>query len=220
MNITIVGAHGQVAMHLNRMLKNRGHEVRGVIRKVEQAEDLREIGVEPVVADVEKMTDISDAVGKVDAVVFAAGAGPGSGSERKKSVDRDGAVKLIEAAQKNGIKRYVMISAMGLDEPRGDEVFQEYQKAKAEADEALVYSGLDFTIIRPGRLTNDAGSGLVAIEETLPPGEVPREDVAAVIADTLELPATIGYQFDLTGGNMPVREALKNATATSANKSN
>ncbi|MEX0648925.1 MAG: SDR family oxidoreductase [Balneolaceae bacterium] len=219
MKITVVGAHGQVAMLLHPMMMKRGHEIRGIIRKNEQAEELRKNGVEPVVADIENMTDISDPVGKVDAVVFAAGAGPGSGSERKWDVDRDGAIKLIEAAQKNGIKRYIMISAMGLDEPRGDKVFQDYQKAKAEADEALIYSGLDYTILRPGRLTDDAGTGLVAIEENLPPGEVPREDVAAVIAEILELPETTGYQFDLTGGNMPIREALKNATATSAGKS-
>ncbi|MEX2346701.1 MAG: SDR family oxidoreductase [Balneolaceae bacterium] len=219
MKITVVGAHGQVAMLLHPMMMKRGHEIRGIIRKNEQAEELRKNGVEPVVADIENMTDISDPVGKVDAVVFAAGAGPGSGSERKWDVDRDGAIKLIEAAQKNGIKRYIMISAMGLDEPRGDKVFQDYQKAKAEADEALIYSGLDYTILRPGRLIDNAGTGLVAIEENLPPGEVPREDVAAVIAEILELPETTGYQFDLTGGNMPIREALKNAAATSAGKS-
>lgn len=219
MKITVVGAHGQVAMLLHPILKSKGHEVRGIIRKSEQVEDLRKAGVEPVVADIEELTDISDAVGKVDAVVFAAGAGPGSGSERKWDVDRDGAIKLIEASQKNGIDRYIMISAMRLDEPRGDEVFRNYQKAKAEADEALVYSGLDYTILKPGRLTDDAGSGLVAIEESLPPGEVPREDVAAVIAEILELPETTGAILDLTEGDMPIREALKNAVGTSARKS-
>lgn len=219
MKITVVGAHGQVAMLLHPILKSKGHEVRGIIRKSEQVEDLRKAGVEPVVADIEELTDISDAVGKVDAVVFAAGAGPGSGSERKWDVDRDGAIKLIEASQKNGIDRYIMISAMRLDEPRGDEVFRNYQKAKAEADEALVYSGLDYTILKPGRLTDAAGSGLVAIEESLPPGEVPREDVAAVIAEILELPETTGAILDLTGGDMPIRKALKNAVGTSARKS-
>lgn len=213
MKITVVGGHGQVAMLLHPMFKKRGHKIRGVIRNPDQAEELREVGAEPVVADIEELKDISEAVGKVDAVVFAAGAGPGSGSERKLDVDRDGAIKLIEAAQKNGIKRYVMISAMGLEEPRGGKVFQDYQKAKEEADEALYYSGLDFTILKPGKLTNEAGTGLVAIESKLPPGEVSREDVAAVIAEILEMPETIGHQFELTGGNMPIREALINATA-------
>lgn len=211
MNITIVGAHGQIAMLLHPMLKERGHQVRGIIRKEEQADDLREAGAEPVICDIEQTEDISDAVGRADAVLFAAGAGPGSGAERKWTVDRDGALKLIEAAKKNGISRYVIISAMGVEEPGGDEVFQTYQKAKAEADEALRTSGLDYTIIRPGRLTDEPGTGSVALAPELSRGEVPRADVAAVLAEVLETPETAGHQFDLVSGDTPVAEAVKNA---------
>lgn len=208
MKITIVGAHGNIAMLLHPMLIEAGHSVRGIIRKEEQAEDLRELGVEPVVADVEKEDDISEAVGSVDAVLFAAGAGPGSGAERKWSIDRDGAIKLMEACHKNGIERYVIISAMGLDEPRGSDVFQVYQKAKAEADEALRHSGLDYTIVKPGRLTDESGTGTVSIGKNLDRGEIPREDVAAVLANVFDMSGTIGKEFDLLSGNQPIPDAL------------
>ena len=114
MKVVIAGGHGKIAMLLHPILKGKGHTVKGLIRKEEQADDLRKAGAEPVVVDIENEDDISDYVGDADAVVFAAGAGPGSGKERKWCVDRDGAIKLIEAAKKNGIDRYVMISAMGL----------------------------------------------------------------------------------------------------------
>src|SRR5699024_2328593 len=115
MDITIVGAHGSIAMLLHPILAERGHEVRGIIRKEEQADELRQVGAEPVICDIEEQDDISHAVGNVDAVLFAAGAGPGSGAARKWTVDRDGAIKLIEAAKSNGIKRYIMISGMGAE---------------------------------------------------------------------------------------------------------
>lgn len=211
MRVVVVGGHGKVAMLLHPILRGRGHEVRGVIRNPDQAEDLRRAGAEPVVCDIEAVDDISDAVGSADAVVFAAGAGPGSGAARKWTVDRDGALKLIEAAKKNGIRRYVMISAMGVDEPRGDEVFQAYSRAKAEADQALRESGLDWTIIRPGRLTDEPGRGRVALAPSLPAGEVPRVDVAAVLAEVLETAASTGHQLDLTTGDLTIPEALRAA---------
>jgi uncharacterized protein YbjT (DUF2867 family) len=208
MNIVIAGGHGQIAMLLHPMLKENGHNVRALIRKEEQIDELKEAGAEPVVVDIEKEDDISEAVGDADAVVFAAGAGPGSGKERKWTVDRDGAIKLIEAAKKNGIKRYVMISAMGLETPRGDEVFQVYQQAKAEADEALRKSGLDYTIIKPGRLTNEPGTGRVKMARRLDPGEIPREDVARVIRTVLEDHRTIGKEFDLISGENSIESEL------------
>lgn len=211
MKVTVVGAHGKVAMHLHPILRKKGHDVRGIIRNPDQSDDLRELGVEPVVCDVEKEDDISEAVGEADAVIFAAGAGPGSGAERKFTVDRDGAVKLIEAAKKNGIDRYVMISAMGLDEPRGNEVFQAYQQAKKEADEALKESGLDYTIIKPGRLTNENGTGQVALLPNLPRAEIPRQDVAGVLADVLETPELSGHELALTTGNETIQEAVVKA---------
>lgn len=211
MKITIAGGHGSIAMLLHQILKKKGHTIRGIIRKEEQADDLRNAGAEPVVCDIEKKDDISDATGPADAVVFAAGAGPGSGAERKWSVDRDGAIKLIRAAKKNGIDRYVMISAMGLDEPRGNEVFRTYQKAKAEADEALRTSGLHYTIIKPGRLTDEKGTGLVSLAPNLQRGEIPRMDVVAVLAEVLETPATSGHTFDLVSGETPIPDAVKKA---------
>ncbi len=208
MKIVIAGGHGQIAMLLHPLLKTDGHQVRGLIRKEEQAGELKAVGAEPVIADIENEDDISEAVGEADAVVFAAGAGPGSGKERKWTVDRDGAIKLMKAAKKNGIKRYVMISAMGLDTPRGDEVFQVYQQAKAEADDALRKSGLDYTIVKPGRLTNDPGTGKVKMARWLDPGEIPREDVARVIRTVLEDHRTIGKEFDLIRGENSIESEL------------
>jgi len=209
MKITIVGGHGSIAMLLHQILTSKGHAVRGIIRKEEQADDLRKAGAEPIICDIEKVEDISGAVGEVDAVVFAAGAGSGSGAKRKWTVDRDGALKLMKAAGVNGISRYVMISAMGLQQPRGDEVFRTYQKAKAEADEALRNSGLDYTIVKPGRLTDDKGKGLISLAPNLDPGEIPRMDVAAVVAEVLETPETSGHTCDLISGETPIPEAVK-----------
>lgn len=208
MKVVVVGGHGQVAMHLHPLLREGGHQVRGLIRDASQADDLRRVGAEPVVCDIEARQDISEHVGEADAVVFAAGAGPGSGAARKWTVDRDGALKLIDAARTNGIDRYVMVSAMRVEEPRGGEVFRAYLAAKAEADRALRESGLSYTIIRPGRLTNEAGTGRIALAPSLPGGEVPRADVAAVLAEVLEVPETTGLQLDLTSGDLPIAEAV------------
>lgn len=216
MKITVVGAHGSIAMLLHPKLIENGHSVRGIIRKEEQAGDLKELGVEPVVADIEKLDDISNAVGDADAVLFAAGAGPGSGAARKWTVDRDGAIKLIDACINNGIDRYVIISAMGLDEPRGSEVFKVYQKAKAEADEALKKSGLDYTIIKPGRLTDEPGTDKVSVGMNLERGEIPREDVATVLAEVFETPETIGLQFDLVSGEKSIQKAISDLVSENA----
>ena len=213
MKIAVLGAHGQIAMLLHPILKSNGHEVIGLIRNPEHADEVSMAGAEPVICDIESEDDISDAVGRVDAVVFAAGAGPGSGAERKWTVDRDGALKLIEAAKRNGISRYVMISAMKVEKPRGNDVFQVYQKAKSEADKALRESGLDWTIIRPGRLTDNLPTGRVALGPDLEEGEVPRADVAAVVAEVLEIPESAGYQWDLTGGDNPIETAIKQEIA-------
>lgn len=208
MKISIAGAHGSIAMLLHPLLKQNGHTVRGLIRKPEQSAELEEAGAEPVICDLEKEDDISGAVGDADAVIFAAGAGPGSGAERKWKVDRDGAVKLIEAAGKNGIRRYIMISAMGLDEPRGDEIFRVYQQAKAEADEALRNSGLEYVIIKPGRLTDKPGTGKVKAGENLDRDSIPRADVAAVISAIIDAPSVKNITFDLVQGDTPVSDAV------------
>lgn len=210
MKITIAGANGQIAKLLHPKLINAGHEVRGIIRKEEQARPLKKLGVVPVVADMEAEDDLSEAVGNADAVLFAAGAGPGSGADRKWSVDRDGAIKLIEACKVSGIRRYVMISAMGLETPRGSEVFQVYQKAKLQADNALKESGLDYTIVKPGRLTNDSPKERIRVGKNLDSGEIPRADVASVLAAVISDHLASGLEFDLVSGEQKISEALQN----------
>jgi len=211
LKISVVGAHGQIAMLLHPVLRSNGHDVYGIIRNEKHADEVNRAGAKPVICDIEREDDLSGAVGNADAVVFAAGAGPGSGAERKWTVDRDGALKLIDAAHKNGITRYVMISAMNVEEPRGNEVFQVYQKAKAEADKALRESGLDYTIIRPGKLTDDMPRGRVTLAKELEQGEIPRCDVASVVAEVLEEPESIGHQWDVITGDIPIEHAVKKA---------
>lgn len=207
MKISIAGGSGQIAMLLHPKIKANGHHVKALIRNPDQAEQVKAAGAEPVICDLEKEEDISDAVGDADLVIFAAGAGPGSGAARKWTVDRDGAIKLIDAAKKNDA-RYIMISAMGLETPRGDEVFQTYQKAKAEADMALRNSGLNYVIVKPGRLKNDPPTGKVAMGN-LDGGEVTRADVAGVIAALVENQEINNITFDLLNGETPVDEAIK-----------
>jgi uncharacterized protein YbjT (DUF2867 family) len=208
-NVVIVGGHGQVAMRLAKLLAERGDSPRGIIRQTEQADDLEEIGAEPIVLDIENR-EISDAVAGADAVVFAAGAGPGSGPARKRTVDYGGAVALVEAAQQHDIRRYVMVSAMGANRPeRWSDRIRPYYEAKAEADSYLAESGLDYTIVRPGGLTDDPGTGRVEIAERLDRrGSVSRDDVAAVLAEVLRADNTIGKGFDLLGGDRPIPEAV------------
>ena len=202
MRVVVAGGHGQIGLRLLRLLADGGHEPVGLIRKAEQAGDIREVGAEPLVLDLEAADDVSlDA----DAVVFAAGAGPGSGAQRKWTMDYGGAAKLMRA----GPQRYVMVSAMGAaDPPVGDEVFAVYLQAKAKADDELRASGLDYTIVRPGRLTDDPGTGRVRIGERLERGHVPRDDVAAVLYAALDRHLASGATFDLIGGDDPIDEAL------------
>ncbi|MEV8527914.1 SDR family oxidoreductase [Streptomyces sp. NPDC052000] len=213
MRIVIAGGHGQIALRLERLLAARGDEVAGIIRKPEQADDLRKAGAEPVVLDLESAT--VDAVAEVlrgaDAVVFAAGAGPGSDATRKESVDRAAAVLFADAAERAGVRRYVIVSSMGADPThRGDEVFDAYLRAKGAADEAVrARTSLDWTVLRPGMLTNDAGKGLVSLAASTGRGAIPRDDVAAVLAELLDTPATSGLTLELITGSAPVAVAVK-----------
>jgi len=210
--VAIAGGHGKIGMLLGQLLVARGDTVRGLIRKPEQEDDLRAVGIEPVLCDLEGDGDVAAAVRGADAVVFAAGAGPGSGAARKTSMDLEGAVKLIDAAKAEGVSRYLIVSSMGAADPppedADDDVFSAYLRAKAGADEALRASGLDYTIVRPGGLTDDPGTGLVSVAERLDRGQIPRADVAAVFVACLDEPATIGKSFDLIGGETPIAEAL------------
>jgi nucleoside-diphosphate-sugar epimerase len=208
-NVVIVGGHGQTALRLEKLLAERGDSPRGIIRSTDQASDLESIGAEPIVLDIENM-EIDDAVAGADAVVFAAGAGPGSGPARKQTVDYAGAVKLIHAAASRDIRRYLMISAIGANHPeRWSDQMRPYYEAKAAADEAVTESGLDFTIVRPGRLTDDPGTGKVEVAEKLGRGgSVTRDDVALVLAEMLAAENTFGKAYDLLNGDTPVKEAL------------
>src|SRR3954471_23007970 len=201
MDVAIAGGHGQIALQLGRLLSSEGSRVRGIIRNPAHAADLEDAGVEPVVFDLEHDEDLFSVIGGADAVVFAAGAGPGSGAERKLTMDRDGAVKLIDACRQAGTRRYVIVSGMGARPGvTGDGVSQVYLRAKFEADEALRASDLDWTVIRPGGLTDEPGSGLIALGEELSRGSIPREDVAATIRLVLPSPNTIGKSLDLVSG--------------------
>ena len=207
--VAIAGGHGKIALILGRLLAERGDTVRGLIRAPEQEGDLREAGIEPVLCDLEGDGDVAAAVRGADAVVFAAGAGPGSGEARKSTMDLGGAVKLIEAAKVEGVSRYLMVSAMGADDPPvGGGVFGAYLRAKALADDALRASGLDFTIVRPGGLTDDPGTGLVQIAEHTGRGQIPRADVAAVLLACLDTPGTISRTFELISGDTPIAAVI------------
>jgi uncharacterized protein YbjT (DUF2867 family) len=167
MDVLVVGAHGKVAMRLMKLLADRGDSPRGIIRSTDQASDLEAIGAEPIVLDIENK-EIGEAAAGSDAVVFSAGAGAGSGPARKRTVDYGGAVNLAEAAQANDIRRYVIVSALGTNRPeRWSDQMRPYYEAKAEADEFVRNSGLDYTIVRPGSLTDEPGTGTVEIAERI-----------------------------------------------------
>lgn len=210
MNVVIVGGHGKIGLRLEKLLAERGDSPRGIIRKTEQAKDLEEIGAEPIVLDIENVDDIGDALAGADAAVFAAGAGPGSGPGRKRTVDYGGAVKLVEACRSQDVRRYVMVSSIGSNRPETwSDQMRPYQEAKSEADKYLVESGLDYTILRPGGLTDDPGTGKVQIGERLEYGSVTRDDVAAVIAECLVADNTIGKACDLLNDGTPIADAVR-----------
>ncbi len=216
MHIVIAGGHGQVALHLTRQLAERGDQVRGIIRDPGQSGDLQAAGAEAVVLDLEQATpaDLADVIADADAVVFAAGAGPDSGAERKETVDYGAAAALVEAAQRAGTDRYVMVSAMGTDDPpQDDAVFSVYLRAKARADRALMASDLAWTVVRPGRLTDAEGTGTVTLARHVPRAEIPRADVAAVCAACLHEPATAGHVFEVVTGDVPVGDAVASLVA-------
>ncbi|MDR6975366.1 uncharacterized protein YbjT (DUF2867 family) [Streptomyces sp. 3330] len=213
MRIVIAGGHGQIALRLERLLAARGDEVAGIIRKAEQGDDLRAAGAEPIVLDLESASveAVAERLRGADAAVFAAGAGPGSGVDRKHTVDKGAAVLFADAAVRAGVRRLVLVSSMGADPGhRGDEVFDVYLRAKGEADAYVQgLDSLDWTILRPGSLTDDPGTGLVRLEARTGRGTVPRDDVAAVLAELLDTPATSGLTLELISGSVPVPVAVK-----------
>jgi uncharacterized protein YbjT (DUF2867 family) len=211
MDVAIAGAHGQIARRLTRLLAARGDRIRGLIRNPAHADDVRADGAEPVLLDLETAgaDQVAAAIEGADAVVFAAGAGPGSGAERKMTVDRDGAVALVRAADAAGVGRYVIVSSVGAEAPPdGDDVFSVYLRAKAEADQAVMASDLDWTVVRPGPLTDAPGTGTVRLETEPFRDDVTRDDVGRVIAATLAEPRSAGLILYVADGDVPVEEAL------------
>ncbi|RKN46728.1 NAD(P)H-binding protein [Streptomyces hoynatensis] len=214
MRIVIAGGHGKIARRLERLLAGRGDQVAGLIRDQNQAADLLEAGAEPVVCDLEAAgpEEVARHLAGADAAVFAAGAGPGSGAARKETVDRAAAVLFADAAVRVGVRRFLVVSAMGVDQeppPGTDPVFAAYLRAKGAADaEIRGRAELDWTILRPGRLTDEPGTGRVLLAEGGPRGSVPREDVAAVLAELIDQPTTAGRVLDLVSGETAVAEAV------------
>jgi uncharacterized protein YbjT (DUF2867 family) len=213
MRIVIAGGHGKIALILERLLAQRGDSVAGIIRKPAEAADLEAAGAEALVVDLEKASveEVAGHLRGADAVVFAAGAGPGSGAARKKTVDRDAAILLADAARAAGVDRYLMISSMAADPEAiaDDPVFEAYLRAKGAADEAVrARTDLNSTIVRPGLLTDDPGTGGVTIADSTGRGSVPREDVAAVLVAVLDEPRTGGMTFEIISGETPIEEAI------------
>ncbi len=206
MDVVVAGGHGKIGLRLLRLLADGGHRARGLVRNTEYVQELADAGAEAVLCDMEELDDLSGCCAGADAVVFAAGAGPGSGPERKRTVDYGAAVKLMDA----GVRRYVMVSAISAGRPHEwSDAMRPYYEAKAGADEKLMASGLDYTIVRPGGLTDDPGTGMVTVGTDLERGSIPREDVATVLLAVLETPGSIGKTFELVSGDTPVEEAVR-----------
>jgi nucleoside-diphosphate-sugar epimerase len=216
MRVVIAGAHGQVARRLGRLLSARGDTVVGIVRNPDHRGDLEDDGVQPAVLDLERASvdEVAEVVQDADAVVFAAGAGPGSGADRKHTVDHAAAVLLADAAERTGVRPYLLVSSMGVEQarhgtPRGmDPVFAVYLQAKLRAeDQILPRPALDTTIVRPGRLTDEPGTGRVTLAHGVDYGEIPRDDVAAVLAEMLHA-GTSNDVVELVGGQTPIAEAV------------
>lgn len=212
MRIVVAGGHGQIALQLERLLAADQHDVVGMIRSAEHVRDLEEAGAGWAMIDLED-TDVAAMTAVVqgaDAVVFAAGGGADGNAARKETVDKGAAIMLADAAQAAGVRRYVMVSSMGTEtaDPDSDEVFQVYLRAKKAADDDVRGRDLDWTVVRPGRLTDDVPTGRVRLGEDLEHGSVTRGDVAHVLAEVLEHDNTIGRTIDLLGGDVAIAEAV------------
>jgi uncharacterized protein YbjT (DUF2867 family) len=218
--VAIAGAHGKIAQRLTVLLVARGDTVSGLIRNPEHAADVRARGADPRVCDLEHATveEIAAAVDGADAVVFAAGAGAGSGAERKLTMDRDGAIKLLEATESTRVP-YVIVSSIGAENPppeSDDAVFSVYLRAKAAADAAVMASDRSWTVIRPGSLTDDPGAGRIRLDTDPFRGRVARDDVADVLAGVLQDPRATHRILYVNGGDEPISQALGRVLAEPA----
>jgi uncharacterized protein YbjT (DUF2867 family) len=212
--IAVVGGHGQVARLLHPLLRDAGHVPVALVRSEAHRAALEAAGAEVRLLDIESAgeDDVAVAFDGCDAVVFAAGGGPDGNKERKRTVDLEGSLKSVEGARAAGIDRFVQVSAINVDDPLPDDtgdVWRAYVEAKRDADAALRASDLAWTIIRPGRLTDDPATGRVSLGPDVARGDVTRADVAAVLAAVLDEPATIGRQWNLVNGDVPVAEAVR-----------
>jgi uncharacterized protein YbjT (DUF2867 family) len=212
MRAVIAGGHGKVGLRLGRLLATRGDQPVGLIRAAGQAADLEAAGVEPLVLDLVAATpqQLAEVLQGADAVVFSAGAGGRGGPEATNAIDGEAAVKLIDAASAAGVPRFLMVSVF-MDAGRGrtlSDTFENYMRVKRDSDVHLAASDLDWTILRPGTLTDDPGTGRVRLGPAIPQGQVPRDDVAAVLAALLHAPGTVHQILELTEGDTPVDEAV------------
>lgn len=209
MHVFIAGANGQIGQHLLREMADSDHEARALVRHPGQGPELQQLGAtETVLGDLEQ--DCSEAMRGCDAVIFTAGSGPHTGPDKTIDVDQDGAIRLVDTARAMGIKRFIMVSSMRAEEPeKGPEKLRHYLRAKRNADEHLKNSGLNYTIVRPGQLTDDDGMGTVAVSARLEEfGKIPRQDVARVLLAVLNSDTTTNRVFDVVSGDTPVPEAL------------
>ncbi|KIH70328.1 SDR family oxidoreductase [Salinicoccus roseus] len=207
MKVLVIGANGQVGHQLVEKLKDKGHQPVAMVRKEEQVEQFKEKGIDTVLGDLQK--DFSHAFEGVDSVVFAAGSGGDTGADMTVLIDQEGAIESVDNAEKAGVKHFVMLSSMGADAPKEAEQMQHYLYAKHRADEHLKASGLDFTILRPGMLTNDSGTGKVRLfEGGTEIAEIPREDVANVLAHIVDTNKPQGKTYYLHEGDTPVEDTL------------
>ncbi|MFI6169544.1 SDR family oxidoreductase [Nocardia sp. NPDC051052] len=214
MRTVIAGGHGKIALLLAELLTRRGDQVVSLIRNPDQAADITAVGAEPAVLDLEHAdaADLLSTLRGSDAVVFAAGAGPGSSAERKYTVDRDGSVRLADTAERAGVRRFVQISTMGAGQPPtpgSDDIWAAYIDAKTQAEDDLRKRALDWTILRPGRLVDTSATGLVTL--ATPPvsrGDIARADVAAVLAELLPATHTAGATLELVSGDTAIDRAV------------
>jgi nucleoside-diphosphate-sugar epimerase len=213
MRIVIAGGHGQIALLLEARLSADGHTVQGLLRRPDGADDLVAAGAEPVVFDLENATadSLAEVIRGADAVVFAAGAGAGSSAERKYTVDLGGSVLLADAAERAGVRRFLQVSSMGAGAPAAsgsDPTWVAYLDAKTKAEDDLRPRDLDWTIVRPGGLSNTPGLGLVHLVPHTGRGTVPRADVANVLAELLEQRAGLQQTLELVSGPTPISQAV------------
>ncbi|MGH3522223.1 MAG: SDR family oxidoreductase [Mycobacterium sp.] len=210
--IVVIGGHGKVALHLARILTERGDEVTSVFRNPDHTDDVAATGARAVVVDIEAMDTeaLADLLAGHQAVVFSAGAGGGNPA-RTYAVDRDAAIRVIDAAKQAGVRRFVMVSYFGAGPDHGvpqNNSFYPYAEAKAAADAHLRASDLDWTVLGPGRLTLEPATGRIALGPESSKGEVSREDVARVAAAVLDDDSTIGRTIDFNNGDLPIAQAL------------